>query len=412
MKANVKKIASLALTVAMVSSAAACGKDKKKESDSKAIEAAETLLDATVSLNAKKIKKLDKSIGLDDGSIEALEKFCDDEGMSTVYGKASYEIDADSLKEKKDSASVDATITMPDCEAAYDDCDGDFDTFLELIEDQKEKDYTSFDVTIEFDVDDDEYTLANTDEYFETLFAPVSDYAGSFEQGSKSTEEPATSSTEEIPADTTPADTTPADTTPADTTPADTTPADTTPAETTAPASPSGTSYIDFNNMHFYVNDFEVVLGKTTLQDLIDAGCPFDAEDIAELPDTLEGKTESFGIHIVLDEYNNALIEVMNDSDSAKPFKECFISSIYVPVDQDEPQNVIRFDFPFSMTQEDLVANAGETEDYSHYESEESDFYTDTYEYRQDAERFSGDRFYCFDFTRGELDSITLRYLP
>lgn len=405
MKANVKKIASLALTVALVSSVAACG---KKKSDSKALEAAETLLNATVTLNTKKIKKLDKEIGLDEDSITYLQELAEVEGLIAIYSNASYEIDSESLEEDKDSASVDVTITMPDCEAAYDDCDGDFDTFLELIEDQKKKDYTSFDVTIEFDVEDGEYTIANTDEYFETLFEPVTDLPSDFVMGSNSTEEPA----DTTPAETDHIDTTPAETDPVDTTPAETDPVNTTPAETTAPASPSGTSYIDFNNMHFYVNDFEVVLGKTTLQDLIDAGCPFDAEDIAELPDTLEGKTESFGIHIVLDEYNNALIEVMNDSDSAKPFKECFISSIYVPVDQDEPQNVIRFDFPFSMTQEDLVANAGETEDYSHYESEESDFYTDTYEYRQDAERFSGDRFYCFDFTRGELDSITLRYLP
>ncbi|MBR5058071.1 MAG: hypothetical protein IKX04_05840, partial [Clostridiales bacterium] len=70
MKLNVKKFACVALSFSMIASLAACSKkdDKEKGGDDEAtgcIAATETLMDAVVSLNAKKIKKLEKELGVD-----------------------------------------------------------------------------------------------------------------------------------------------------------------------------------------------------------------------------------------------------------------------------------------------------------------------------------------------------------
>lgn len=231
MKLNVKKFACVALTFAIVASASACGKSKKKSSA--AIDAANTFLEATVSLDAKKVKKLEKSLGVDSDFIAAVDEFADEEAMKAVFDKATFEIDEDSLKEKKSSASVNATINLPDYEDAFDSAEGDIDDFIDEIDGQKEKNYNAVEVTLKFDVEDDEYIMTNAEDFFEDVYEPVFNVIGDGDVD---------------PVDPTPADTTPADTTPADTTPADTTPADTTPADTTgATVNPTTLDYLNLN---------------------------------------------------------------------------------------------------------------------------------------------------------------------
>lgn len=171
MKVNVKKLACVAIAFSMIASVTACKKDKKKSSG--AVEAAETFLDAAVSLDAKKLKKLPKSMEIDEDALSDLQDMADDEFISAVMAKASYEIDEDSIKEKKKSTTLKATVTFPDYEKAFEDADRDLDDFVDAIESQKEKKYQSVEVTLKFSVDDDQYTLTNADDFYNDIYVPM-----------------------------------------------------------------------------------------------------------------------------------------------------------------------------------------------------------------------------------------------
>ncbi|MBR5040425.1 MAG: hypothetical protein IKX68_04850 [Clostridiales bacterium] len=233
MKLNVKKFACVALSFSMIASLAACSKkdDKEKGGDDEAtgcIAATETLMDAVVSLNAKKIKKLEKELGVDGDALSDLETIADEEFVAAVMEKASYEIDEDSLKEKKKTASVNVTVSMPDYEDAYDEAGDDIDDFKDALDSQKEKKYKTVDLTVKFDVEDEEYTLSNFDEICEDLFNDMLMTLPSGLMVHPTQTEP-TDDTE--PTDTTAAQ--PTDTDPTDTTPAAT---DDTTSTTTAGA--------------------------------------------------------------------------------------------------------------------------------------------------------------------------------
>ena len=231
MKLNVKKIACVALSFSMIASLAACSKKddkKKKDDDSDAtgcVAATETLMDAVVTLNAKKIKKLEKDLGVDGDAVADLEAVADNEFIAAVMEKASYEIDEDNIKEKKKTASVGVTVTLPDYADAYDEAGDDIDDFKDAIDSQKEKKYQTVDVTVKFDVEDDEYTLSNFDEVCEAIYADMIETLDA---------DIDVKPTDPIPTDTEPTDTDPTtDTTPTDTTPAAT---DDTTSTTTAGA--------------------------------------------------------------------------------------------------------------------------------------------------------------------------------
>ncbi len=222
MKLNVKKIACMALSFSMIASLAACSKKDKKDDDSEAtgcVAATETLMDAVVSLNAKKIKKLEKELGVDGDALADLEAIADNEFVAAVMEKASFEIDEDSVKEKKKTASVGVTVSLPDYEDAFDEAGDDIDDFKEAIDSQKEKNYQTIDVTVKFEVEDDEYTLSNFSEVCEAIYADMIK-ALDVEGDVDPTE----------PTDTEPTDTEPTDTTPVTT---DDTTSSTTPAPET-----------------------------------------------------------------------------------------------------------------------------------------------------------------------------------
>ncbi|MBO4926791.1 MAG: hypothetical protein J5379_00870 [Clostridiales bacterium] len=178
MKLNLKKFACLAISLSMILSAAACTSKKSKDKDdeeesSGCVAAAETVLDAIVSLDSKKIKKLSKEFGVDEDYIADLNSISEYEFVAALMEKASYEIDEDSVKEKKKTASCDATIKIPDYEAAMEESDGDLDAFKDAIKSQKEKKYKSYDVTLEFTVDDGEYTLTNISDILSDFYSPI-----------------------------------------------------------------------------------------------------------------------------------------------------------------------------------------------------------------------------------------------
>lgn len=135
-------------------------------------------------------------------------------------------------------------------------------------------------------------------------------------------------------------------------------------AETTTAAKEKDTSkdgnlWADFDNMSFKINGKTYTLGKTTLQEMIDDGVPFDENDLANAGNNINPRYESSSFEIKLGERSFAQVRVLNDSSDNKKASECFIDNVYMPI-YDEPQDILEFNFPLTMTQEELLANSGE----------------------------------------------------
>ena len=172
----------------------------------------------------------------------------------------------------------------------------------------------------------------------------------------------------------------------------------------------SGNLYVNFDEMNFYVNGQKFTLGKTTLQEMIDAGVTSDSEDSESAGINVKSNSESEGFKIVLGDYYYARVYCMNDTDSGKPAKDCFIHEISWDA-RDQEQNILSFDFPFTLTIDELKANSGEpNNDPFHYE--DGDYISDTLRYTKDAERYFNDNQYEFEFQKGVLDGVRITYIP
>ena len=171
-----------------------------------------------------------------------------------------------------------------------------------------------------------------------------------------------------------------------------------------------GGSYVDFDNMQFAINGKTYTLGQTTLQELIDDGVPFNEDDIANASNNLNKNSQSSGFRITLGDYWSGQVYVFNDSDAGKTASECYISEVYLPMHIGETQNVMSFAFPVDMTLDELLANESDPTDNRTYEGESHT--TDTVEYKKDSTKYYGQYGYKFEFLDGNLQYITIDYLP
>ena len=183
--------------------------------------------------------------------------------------------------------------------------------------------------------------------------------------------------------------------------------------ESEEPATPSadlGDTWVNLDNRSFAVNGTVYTLGVSTLQDMIDGGVPFDEEDIANANNNLNSNTESQNFSIVLGEYYNAQVAVINTTEENRTMAECPISSIYLPVDLEESNDILTFAFPFTMTEDELLANAGEPTSKDSY-SADTDYVMNTYEYKADSDKYYRETGYKFEFTNGELSYVTINWI-
>ncbi len=184
--------------------------------------------------------------------------------------------------------------------------------------------------------------------------------------------------------------------------------------EPTAEPVAEDVQYVNFDKMHFWINGVEFVLGESTLQDMIDSGVvPFRAEDLEDAKNNLKKNYESAGFRIDLGEYWSAQVYVLNDTDEGKPTNECYISKIYLPNKPDRTQDILKFDFPLTMTMDELKANAGEPEadNYRHYDGDNG-YYSDTFKYTRPSTKYYGNSYYSFEYTKGELTYVYINYMP
>lgn len=194
----------------------------------------------------------------------------------------------------------------------------------------------------------------------------------------------------------------------------ETTAAETTTVKVSVDSSSDGL-WADFDCMTFSVNGKTYTLGETTLQEMIDDGVPFEEDDLANAGNNVNPNYESSSFDITLGEYAFAQVRALNDTSENKPANECYIDSIYMPVDLEQPQDILQFNFPFTMTKEDLLANSGEPEDPDDiyvYESEDGSYKSESFTYRKKSEKYYGDSTYDFEFANGALRYVTISYTP
>ena len=186
--------------------------------------------------------------------------------------------------------------------------------------------------------------------------------------------------------------------------------------ETAPEASGSSTAlsdgkFVNLDNMEFAINGKVYKISETTLQTLIDDGVPFDEDDIMNANNNINGNSESQGFGIDLAEYWSAQVYVLNSTDENKTIAECPISKVYLPVNQDKTQNILELSIPLDITEETLIAQAGEPTDRSEYFGDD-DYVSIGLEYKRDSDVYIGDWGYDIEFINNELRYVTIDYMP
>lgn len=82
----------------------------------------------------------------------------------------------------------------------------------------------------------------------------------------------------------------------------------------------------------------------------------------------------------------------------------------YLPVDLEESNDILTFAFPLTMTEDDLLAQAGEPTSQDSYSSG-SDYTMNTYEYKVESENYYRETGYKFEFTNGVLSYVTINWI-
>ena len=69
---------------------------------------------------------------------------------------------------------------------------------------------------------------------------------------------------------------------------------------------------------------------------------------------------------------------------------------------------------PAETTQEELLANSGEPDpdNIYTYQSDDSDYHSESYTYEKEAEKYYGNSSYKFEFTNDVLAYVTISYTP
>ena len=177
---------------------------------------------------------------------------------------------------------------------------------------------------------------------------------------------------------------------------------------------PSGAKYVNFDEMNFYINGQKFTLGKTTLQDMIDAGVHFKDGELEDAKNNLKSKYQSAPFKVDIGKNFNCYIYVFNDSDSGRPANECYVNevSFHGSYTKGETQNVLTFDFPLNVTIEDLKANAGDPTEKPYHNEDDPKFIADYLEWTKQGKKYMNRNRYRFEFYNYELRNVTITYFP
>ncbi|MDO4500621.1 MAG: hypothetical protein Q4B60_05030 [Erysipelotrichaceae bacterium] len=170
--------------------------------------------------------------------------------------------------------------------------------------------------------------------------------------------------------------------------------------------------YLNFDDMHFYFNGHKIELGKTTLEELLNYGAEIcDTGYILsrdEWPDINEDLKADYvqGVHILINEGYYLNIGIYNPDEEDKPLKDCAIYDASLNTNEGENQSVITFNFPYSLSIDELKEECGEPdEEYGQTE----DYHIIYRQWSKTNEYYQS--YYYFVYRDGVLASFAMNYM-
>ena len=189
-----------------------------------------------------------------------------------------------------------------------------------------------------------------------------------------------------------------------------TTTENTTTEATTNNTTSLSSTYADLNNRSFMIDNNIFTVGKSTFNDFVKANL-IKEDDLSKKDNVINADTESEYFSIELTDTYSIMVYFANYTSSNDSLKNCVLNDAYFSsLDYNsEGLNRVKFAFPLSLTEKDLVANSGEpTSDVRKYE--ETDYKSATYEYKQSSNNYYGTSGYTFTFVNDKLYDVDISY--
>ena len=186
--------------------------------------------------------------------------------------------------------------------------------------------------------------------------------------------------------------------------------------ETFKPAEGLSSKYADLDNRSFVYNGHLFTLGKTTMQEMVDAGVTFkgnsDEKMNKEVGPASDGD-DTVHKSLTISESDSQSIgcEFINITGSSIPAKECVICYVSALLYDNRgaafnvsESGAVEFAFPKGITREDLYANSGDPT--------EIDDDLNRVDYLVDSTMFDDDSGYKFFFEDNKLCEVHMSWLP
>ena len=186
--------------------------------------------------------------------------------------------------------------------------------------------------------------------------------------------------------------------------------------ETFKPAEGLSSKYADLDNRSFVYNGHLFTLGKTTMQEMVDAGVTFkgnsDEKMNKEVGPASDGD-DTVHKSLTINESDSQSIgcEFINVTGSVIPAKDCVLCDISALLFDNRgaafnvtESGVVEFAFPDNITREELYANSGDPT--------EIDDDLDRVDYLVDSTMFDDDSGYKFFFEDNKLCEVHISWLP
>lgn len=204
------------------------------------------------------------------------------------------------------------------------------------------------------------------------------------------------------------------------------------PVESAEPAEPvpfvpvEGLSetYADLENLSFAYDGQIYTLGKSTLQDMIDGGVPFDPNELNNANNNVNSNYETDRYTVEINDYVMLQVSFLNVSDSNISQSQCPLHlvrwySIYVPqpdyedsLNQEITEKIadaaqhVCFAFPLTLTRQQLLENSSG--------GVEEEGASNSVKYQVESEVYMGESGYTFQFnkTTDQLKDVSVSWLP
>ena len=172
------RIVCIFLALVFLFSSVSCSKkasESEPEEKPGCYSATEEFFDYLIASDTKQLKMLE---GITDKHIELVNTMTQVSQMKRVINKSYYEIDEDSIIEKKTKAYCEVDVMVPDYSAAVAKLDikpeSFFSDFYDAVDKQNKKDYKTIALEVNFKIKDEEYIIQNADELFVKFYTPLS----------------------------------------------------------------------------------------------------------------------------------------------------------------------------------------------------------------------------------------------